>query len=195
LGSFPFTVQKAKAFQRDMWELKMVLNEVTMARSLSPRLLQSGNFGFMREEVLEALGMPTPQQEERKAMLQQHADDQMAAEGIAVSNPRVYPIAARSSPTPSPPPATPSPSPSATAPSPAALSPAAKEALAKFEQLEPELQQYHWASWSAAVEHGAPDHTLHTNAPVYTKTRALDRDSPAPSSPSPPPSPGPERAP
>jgi hypothetical protein len=46
----------AREMQRNWWELRMILNEVRMLRSLNPRLLQSGNFGFTDAEMLEALG-------------------------------------------------------------------------------------------------------------------------------------------
>ncbi len=155
----------------------MVMNEVTMARSLSPRLLHRGNYGYTDDEILEALGVRTKDQKERQAHFVQHADDQMAAEGAALSNPRLYPIAARTpaqDPATGPAPAGPSPSASASASGPVSASAsqaAAQEALRSFDKLEPELQQYHWAAWSVAVEQGAPDHALHTKAPLYKQTR------------------------
>ena len=43
--------------QRNLWELRIMLNEVTMVRSLSPRLLHKGNFGFTTEELMAAIGI------------------------------------------------------------------------------------------------------------------------------------------
>jgi len=58
--------------QRNLWELRMIMNEMSMVRSLSPRLLHRGNFGFTNEELMSAIGVRPEIAVQREKQLNSH---------------------------------------------------------------------------------------------------------------------------
>lgn len=162
----------AARLQKNMWRARMIANEVTMVRNLSPRLLHRGNYGFTSEEVLDALaeavsGTATSRSQNvsRSAQLEAHAERQLEMEGQALADPAMYPLggrhgsasdthivpgldiapAAPSSPASCSPGAEGAPAIAQTAAtaSSVGLSPGAN---APAEALAPELQRYHWSN-------------------------------------------------
>lgn len=89
----PEEAAAAKSLQRGWWELRMIMNEVTMLRSLNPRLLQAGNFGFTDAEVLTAIGKASPDFAEDQAIRNAHVERQLDLERQQLENPRMWPIA------------------------------------------------------------------------------------------------------
>lgn len=158
----------AARLQKNMWRARMIANEVTMVRNLSPRLLHRGNYGFTSEEVLDALaeavsGTATSRKQSvsRSAQLEAHAERQLEMEGQALADPAMYPLGGRhgsvsDTPIVSGLDAAPAGSggrasadaaaeavPARSDATPVGVSPGAS---APVEALSPELQQYHWSN-------------------------------------------------
>jgi len=97
----PEQQEVALKMQKNMWRARMIANEVTMVRNLSPRLLHRGNYGFTDEEVLDALAAAAPgvgaraQAVSRSDQLDAHAARQLEMEGQSISDPAMYPLAGR----------------------------------------------------------------------------------------------------
>lgn len=70
----------------------MMLNEVTMVRSLSPRLLHKGNFGFTTEELMGSIGIRPELAVKQEEQMKAHMQRQLDMEGTAISNPQMFPM-------------------------------------------------------------------------------------------------------
>lgn len=125
--------------QRNMWKARMIANEVTMVRNLSPRLLHKGNFGFTQEELLDAVSEAAGRgrrasSEARGRQIEAHATRQLEMEGKSISDPAMYPLTGRHGSSPDVPGAP------------------AREFLSRgsdpgsVSELEPELQRFHWTN-------------------------------------------------
>ncbi|KAA0153681.1 hypothetical protein FNF29_03069 [Cafeteria roenbergensis] len=158
----------AARLQKNMWRARMIANEVTMVRNLSPRLLHRGNYGFTSEEVLDALaeavsGTATSRQQSvaRSAQLEAHAERQLEMEGQALADPAMYPLSGRHgsvSDTPIVPGlggASSAPGSLATEATGGASTPSSPDAApvgvspganAPVEALSPDLQRFHWSN-------------------------------------------------
>ena len=89
----PERQQAAKEMQRGWWELRMILNEWAMMRSLNPRLLQGGNFGFTDAEIMQAIGLSTVEMDHLKQKREAQRDRHIDLDRQQLENPRMYPIA------------------------------------------------------------------------------------------------------
>jgi hypothetical protein len=132
----PEQQQTAMRLQRNMWRARMIANEFTMVRNLSPRLLHRGNYGFTEEELVDSIASAGSRAvasvregvaSRSKAQMEAHADRQLEMEGQAISNPAMFPFAGRHGKT-----------------ADTRVVPSAGAVEESIQKLEPELHRFHW---------------------------------------------------